>query len=72
MRYAVQEIWGPIDRIDDEAMRFVGAFDHAGFLDQKAITGPRATQFLRHRDNRRPGDAALTTLTDNRHLTTDH
>ena len=46
MRNAMHEIGGAVDRIDDEAVGLVGAFDRAAFLAQKAIAGPRLGQFL--------------------------
>ncbi len=42
----MQEIGGAVERVDDEAVRFVGALDHAGFLDQEAVARPRLRQFL--------------------------
>src|ERR1022692_5318654 len=44
LRNAVQEIGGAVERIDDPAMRLVGALALASFLAKKAITGPRLAQ----------------------------
>ena len=41
MRNAVQEVGGAVERIDDEAVGFVGPFDDARFLDQEGVAGPR-------------------------------
>ncbi len=45
MRNAVQEIRGAVERIDDPAVRLVGAFALAAFLAEKAVAGPRLRQF---------------------------
>src|ERR1035437_1496473 len=44
LRNAVQEIGGAVERIDDPAMRLVGALALASFFTQKAVTGPRLAQ----------------------------
>src|SRR5437016_3130111 len=46
MRQAMKEIRRAIERIDDEAVRFVGALDHARLLDEKGVTGPRFRKLL--------------------------
>ena len=45
LRNAVQEIGGAVERIDDPAVRLVGALALAAFLAEKAVTGPRLAQF---------------------------
>ena len=46
MRNAVQEVRGAVDRIDDEAVGFVGPVADARFLAQEGVAGPRPRQFL--------------------------
>src|SRR5581483_1782285 len=46
MRDAVQEIGGAVERVDDQAMRLVGAFVAAAFLAEKAVAGPRMAELL--------------------------
>ena len=41
----MQEIGGAVERIDDPAVRLVGALAHAAFLAEKAVAGPRLAQF---------------------------
>ena len=42
----MQEIRGPVDRIDDQALVGVLAFDHAAFFHQEAESGPRLVQLF--------------------------
>ena len=46
MRDAVQEIGGAVERIDDPAMRPVGAHMGAAFLAEKAVIRPRLGEFV--------------------------
>src|ERR1700754_493098 len=46
LRDAVQEIRRAVERIDDEALRGIGAADGSAFFEQEADIGPRLLQFL--------------------------
>jgi phosphatidylcholine synthase len=46
MGHAVQEVRGPVQRIDDPAPRRVRALDVGAFLAEKPVIGPRAQKFL--------------------------
>ena len=48
MRDAVQEVGGAVERIDDPAMRLVGAGAGAAFLAEEAVIGPRLGKLLVH------------------------
>ena len=45
-RDAVEKIGGAVERIDDEAMGAVGAFDLAALLHEEAVAGPRMGELL--------------------------
>ena len=45
-RQTMQKIGGPIERIDEPSVAFVGAFDAAAFLHHKTIARTRPRQFL--------------------------
>ncbi len=42
----MQEVGRPIERIDDPAMRLVGADDFAALFHQEAVAGARLRQLL--------------------------
>ncbi len=48
MRNAVQKIGRAVERIDDPAMGFVGAFVRAAFLAEEAVIGPRLGELFAH------------------------
>ena len=45
-RQTVKKIGGPVERIDEPGVAFVGAFDTAAFLHHKTIARTRPRQFL--------------------------
>ena len=42
----MQKIGGAVERVDDEAMGAVGAFDLAALLEQETVAGPRANELV--------------------------
>src|SRR5712692_3482163 len=48
VRDPVQEVGGAVERIDDPAVRLVGAFVGAAFLAEKAVAGARVRELLAH------------------------
>src|ERR1022692_100480 len=46
LRNAVQKIGGAVERVDDPAVRLVGALARTSFLAEKAVTGPRLGELL--------------------------